>query len=176
MKRFLSYAFAGALALGALATPAQAQLKIGYINSERLMAEAPPFAEVRTTLEREFTPLRTELDSLETALGRADQDLRAQAATLTEAARTQRQQALQQQFASYQQRAQQIQQQLQRREAELLTPVMQRIRGVLEEVRAAGGFSYIMDPPDGTIVAVDPALDVTADVIRRLGGTPSANP
>lgn len=174
MKRIFTFAFAGALALAGFASPAAAQLKVGYINSERLMAEAPPFAEVRTALEREFTPLRAELDSLETALGQADQDLRAQAGTLTEQARQQRQQALQQQFAQYQQRAQAIQQQLQRREAELLTPVMQRIRGVLEEVRREGSFSYIMDPPDGVVVAVDPALDVTDNVIRRLGGTPSA--
>src|SRR5688572_20373794 len=168
MKRILSFVFAGVLAVVA-ATPAQAQLKIGYVNSQRILAETPAFADVRATLEREFTPLRAEIDSLEARLGRADQDFQAQSATLTEAARQQRQQALQQQLAQYQQRGQQIQQQLQAREQELVGPVMQRIRGILEEVRRAGGYSFIMDPPDGVIVAVDPALDVTNDVIRRLG-------
>jgi outer membrane protein len=176
MKRILSFVFAGALA--ALASvPAQAQqLKIGYVNSQRILNETPAFADVRATLEREFTPLRAEIDTLEARLSRADDELRAQAGTLTEAARQQRQQTLQQQLAAYQQRAQQIQQQLQAREQELVGPVMQRIRGVLEEVRRAGNYSFIMDPPDGVIVAVDPALDVTNDVIRRLGGTPAANP
>lgn len=174
MKRILSFVFA----LAALAAvPAQAQqLKIGYVNSQRILAETPAFAEVRATLEREFTPLRAEIDSLEARLGRADQDFQAQSATMTEAARQQRQQALQQQLAQYQQRGQAIQQQLQAREQALVAPVMQRIRGILEEVRRAGGYSFIIDPPDGLIVAVDPALDVTADVIRRLGGTPSATP
>ncbi len=172
MKRFLSFAFAGAVALAASAAPAQAQLKVGYVNSQRILAETPAFADVRATLEREFTPLRAEIDSLEARLSRGDEELRAQQATLTEAARQQRQQALQQQLAQYQQRTQQIQQQLQGREQELVAPVMLRIRGILEEVRAAGGFSFIIDPPDGLMVAVDPALDVTNDVIRRLGGTP----
>ncbi len=176
MKRFLSFAFAGAVALAASAAPAQAQLKVGYVNSQRILAETPAFADVRATLEREFTPLRAEIDTLEARLSRGDEELRAQQGTLTEAARQQRQQALQQQLAQYQQRAQQIQQQLQSREQELVAPVMQRIRGVLEEVRAAGGFSFIIDPPDGMVVAVDPALDVTNDVIRRLGGTPQAQP
>jgi outer membrane protein len=173
MKRFVSFVFAGVLATLA-ATPAQAQLKIGYVNSQRILAETPAFADVRATLEREFTPLRAEIDSLEARLGRADEEFRAQSGTLTEAARTQRQQGLQQQLAQYQQRTQAIQQQLQTREQELVAPVMQRIRGILEEVRRAGNYSYIMDPPDGVIVAVDPALDVTNDVIRRLGGTPAA--
>src|SRR5688572_20853203 len=153
MKRFLSFAFAGALALAASAAPAQAQLKVGYVNSQRILAETPAFADVRATLEREFTPLRAEIDTLEARLARGDEDLRAQGATLTEAARQQRTQALQQQLAQYQQRAQAIQQQLQTREQELVAPVMQRIRGVLEEVRAAGGFSFIVDPPDGMVVA-----------------------
>ena len=176
MKRFLSFAFAGALAVLA-AAPAQAQqLKIGYVNSQRILQETPAFADVRATLEREFTPMRAEIDSLEARLGRADQEYQAQAGTLTEAARQQRQQTLQQQLQAYQQRGQQIQQQLQAREQELVAPVMQRIRGVLEEVRAAGNFSFIIDPPDGMVVAVDPALDVTNDVIRRLGGTPQPQP
>ena len=172
MKRILSFAFAAALSVVAAAAPAQAQLKIGYVNSDRVLAETPAFADVRATLEREFGPLRAEIDTLEARLGRADAELRAQATTLTEAVRNQRQQGLQQQFAAYQQRAQQIQQQLQSREQELVQPVMVRIRGVLETVRAAGGFSFIMDPPEGVIVAVDPALDVTDQVIRALGGTP----
>ena len=172
MKRIFSFVFAGVLAALA-AAPAQAQLKIGYVNSQRILAETPAFADVRATLEREFTPLRAEIDSLEARLGRADQEFQAQAGTLTEAARQQRQQTLQQQLQAYQQRGQQIQQQLATREQELVAPVMQRIRGILEEVRRAGNYSFIMDPPDGLVVAVDPALDVTNDVIRRLGGTPS---
>jgi outer membrane protein len=173
MKRFLSFAVAGAVALLAGAAPAQAQLKVGYVNSQRILAETPAFADVRATLEREFTPLRAEIDTLEARLARGDEELRAQQGTLTEQARQQRTQALQQQLAQYQQRAQAIQQQLQSREQELVGPVMLRIRGVLEEVRAAGGYSFILDPPDGMVVAVDPALDVTNDVIRRLGGTPA---
>ena len=174
MKRILSFVFAGVLAVVAAAPVQAQQLKIGYVNSQRILAETPAIAEVRTTLEREFTPLRAEIDSLEARLGRADEEFRAQQGTLTEAARQQRQQTLQQQLAQYQQRGQAIQQQLQVREQQLMAPVMERIRGVLEEVRRAGNYSFIIDPPDGLVVAVDPALDVTADVIRRLGGTPAA--
>lgn len=176
MKRFVSFVFAGVMAAVAAAPAQSQQLKIGYVNSQRILAQTPAFADVRATLEREFTPLRAEIDSLEARLGRADEEFRAQAGTLTETARTQRQQALQQQLAQYQQRGQAIQAQLQQREQQLVAPVMERIRGIMEEVRRAGNYSFIMDPPEGLVVAVDPALDVTNDVIRRLGGTPAANP
>jgi outer membrane protein len=174
MKRTLSFVLAGVAAVVATAASADAQqLRIGYLNSERVLAEAPAFSAVRATMELEFAPLRAEIERLETALQTADEQFRAQGPTLTEAARTQRQQALQQQLAQYQQRGQQIQQQVAQREQELMGPVMEQIRGVLEQVRQAGNYSFIIDPPDGLVVAVDPALDVTSDVIRRLGGTPS---
>lgn len=168
MKQFVTILAAG-LALAALPGAGSAQqLRIGYIDSERIVAEAPAFAGVRQTLEREVGPLREELQRLETELQTANEQLQAQAPLLTEQVRQQRQQALQQQFQRYQDRRQQIQQQVQTREQELLAPVLQRMRAVLEEVRAAGNYTFIIDPPEGVIVAVDPAVDVTAEVMRRL--------
>jgi Skp family chaperone for outer membrane proteins len=53
-----------------------------------VLAETPAFAGVRETMEREFAPLRDELQRLETALQTADEQFRAQGGTLTEAARS----------------------------------------------------------------------------------------
>ncbi|CAN5738362.1 hypothetical protein BH23GEM9_BH23GEM9_32050 [soil metagenome] len=160
---------AAVLAFMTCAVAAEAQqLRIGYINSDRIVAESPAFAGVRDALEREFASLRQELRTLETELQAADDQLQAQATTLTEAVRQQRQQALQQQFARYQERRQQIQQQVAAREEQLLTPVMERMRVALEEVRRTGNFTFIIDPPDGLVVAVDPAMDVTSEVLRLM--------
>jgi outer membrane protein len=168
MKRIIITGIAMLALLFPAADLAAQQLRIGYINSDRIVAESPAFAGVRQTLERELAPLRDELRRLESELQGAEEQLQAQ--TLTEAARAQRQQALQQQFARYQERRQQIQTQVQTREQELLAPVMERMRLVLEEVRRAGNYTFIIDPPDGLVVAVDPAVDVTDEVLRRLSG------
>jgi outer membrane protein len=173
MKRTLSFVLAGLAVVATAASADAQQFKLGFLDSQRVLAEAPAFSAVRATMEQEFAPLRAEIERLESALQTADEQFRAQAQTMTETARTQRQQALQQQLAQYQQRGQQIQQQVAQREQELMGPIMEQIRGVLEQVRAAGNYSYIIDPPEGMVVAVDPALDVTSEVIRRLGGTPS---
>jgi outer membrane protein len=166
MKRIMMIV-AAVLAVVVQAAAAEAQqLRIGYIDSDRIVAEAPAFAGVRQTLEQEVAPLREELRLAEAELQAADEAL--QTPTLPEAARQQRQQTLQQQFARYQERRNQIQQLVTAREQELLAPVMQRIREVLEEVRAAGNYTFIIDPPEGFIVAVDPTVDVTNEVLRRL--------
>lgn len=175
MKRSLSAGLLGALAaLALVAAPAAAQVKIGFVNSQRVLAEAPGVAQVQQTLEREMPRLRAPLDSLEASLQAQQTQLQQQQATLTPAVREQRQQALQQQFQAYQQRAQQLEQQAQQRQQQLVAPVMQQINATIETLRREGGYTYIMDSSQGSILAVDPTLDLTDRLLQRLRGGAAA--
>lgn len=201
MKRFLSTALmlAAGLAL-APAAPAAAQAagaKLGYINSQKILAEAPAAVQARGQIEAELKPAVDSLKPMETQLEarqkelqtmlsegqRFAQDLERQAATLTADARAQREQQLQERretFAgkqaeyqqilnTYQQKRQEVQQRAQQREEELMAPVMRRISDVLEQVRTEGNYAMIFDVAGGTmLVAADPALDLSDQVLSRL--------
>lgn len=177
MKRFLSVGLPLIFGLlgAAFSSEAQAQ-KYGFINSAQIVAQAPGAAEARQSLETEMQGYRTELDRLEAQLDSLQTNLERQGASLSATAREQRQQELQQKFAQYQQRASELQQTAQRREQELVAPIMQRISGVIESVRVEGGYSMIFDiAAAGVIVAADPALDLTSQVLAKLGSAPAAN-
>ncbi len=175
MKRMTMAAFAAAVAVlaGGAAPAAAQQLKIGFVNSQRVLAEAPGLQGVQATLERELSPFRTEVDSLERSLEAQNQALQQQASTLSEAVRTQRQQELQQRFGAYQQRLTQLNQMAQQRQSQLVGPVMTQINEAVEAVRREGSFSFIVDASSGFVVAADPALDVTDRVIARLRTMPA---
>ena len=176
MKRSM---FAGMLGVAAAlvmgAAPSQAQaLKIGFVNSQRILAESPAVAQVQQTLQGEMTRLRAPLDSMEQRLNTANQQFQQQQATLSATAREQRQTELQRQYAAYQQRGQQLQEQAQTRQQQLIAPVMQQINATIETVRREGGFTFIIDSSQGGILAVDPTLDITDRVMQRLrGGAPA---
>lgn len=179
MKRLLSAGFLGALAALVLgAAPAAAQtLKVGFVNSQRILAETPGVQQAQQTLEREIGSLRAPLDTLERNLQTQQQQYQQQQATLSQQAREQRQQQLQQQFQAYQQRAAQVEQQAQRRQSELVQPVMRAINDAIEAERRAGGFSFIIDASQGGVIAVDPSLDLTERVLARVrGGAAPAAP
>lgn len=179
MKRILSSAILGAVAalvMGAAPAAAQ-QLKIGFVNSQRVLAEAPGVQQAQATLQRELPGYRAQVDSLERALQTGNENFQRQQATLSEAAKQQRQQELQQQFAAYQQRVAQLEQTVQRRQEELVAPVMRQINDAVEAVRREGAFSFVIDSSTGVVVAVDPALDITDRVIARVrGGAAPAAP
>lgn len=170
MRRMVRTVFLTALAVVVAGVArAEAQQKIGFVNSGQIVAEAPEAATARQQLETEMQNYRTELDRMETELDSLQNVLERQGSSLSATARTERQQELQQKFVAYQQRAAELQQTAAQREQEILGPVMQRIGGVIEEVRQAGGYSLILDAAAGSvIVAADPELNVTEQVLARL--------
>ncbi|HEX9936705.1 MAG TPA: OmpH family outer membrane protein [Longimicrobium sp.] len=179
MKRSM---FAGLLGVAAAlvlaAAPAGAQaLKVGFVNSQRVLAETPAVAQVNQTLQGELNRLRAPLDTMEQRLNTANQQFQQQQATLSPQAREQRQTELQQQYAAYQQRGQQLQEQAQQRQQQLIAPVMQTINAAIEAVRREGAFTMVIDSSQGGILAVDPTADLTDRVLQRLrGGAAPAGP
>lgn len=177
MKRVLSaglFALA-ALVMGAGQASAQA-VKIGYVNTQRLLAEAPAARQAQTAFETDMTRYRTQIDSIGRQLETRREEFQRQSATLSAAVRTQREQELQQQFTAAQQQVAQIEQTAARRQQELVEPVQRRIRETIDAVRREGGFTVLLDA--AAVVSADPALDVTQQVLTRLGGTaaPAAAP
>jgi outer membrane protein len=174
-KRFIPAAIA-AIVLATGVSGASAQQKVGFVNTQRVLAQTPAVATVQQTLEREFAATRAGIDSMETRLQAGQQQLQQQASTLSEAVRQQRTQELQALYAQYQQRGQQAQQAVQQREGQLMQPVLRTVNEAIEAERRAGAFSYLLDAGSNLIVAIDPALDITDKVITRLGGstTPAA--
>lgn len=165
MRRICTYLFAFAALLGASAAEAQAP-KLGWINTQRLRAEAPGVAEARTTLQTEARRWEAQVDSLQKELERLQGDFQRQQASLSATARQQREQEFRQRFTAAQQRVAQIQQSARQREAALFDPISRRIEQAVEAVRKEGNYAMIFD--SSTLATADPALDLTARVLERL--------
>ena len=164
--------FALALALSAGVTSADAQtLKLGYINSQQILASAPGASSANQAFQQEVSALETEAAQLEQELVRMQQELERQQLTLSPEAKRNREQQIQQKAQEAQARMQQMDQQVQQRRQELIQPVMDQISEVIEQIREEGNYSLILDVAAGSIIAADPGLDLTEEVLRRLQTT-----
>jgi Skp family chaperone for outer membrane proteins len=54
------------------------------------------------------------------------------------------------------------------RQAELMQPIIERVNRVIDQMRREGQYSLIFDLNDGALVAGDPALNITEEVIQKL--------
>ena len=164
-------AFALLLVAGSLS--AQAAPRMVFINSQRVMAEAPGIQQARATmqqemqrLEQQITPLRTEYESMVEAYQQ-------QQAMMTPERRREQQQALGAKQQEIQQKAAELEQQAQTRQQQLLEPQLERINQVIEQLREERGYSFVFDVAAGAVIAADPSLDITEEVLRRLNGVAS---
>jgi outer membrane protein len=169
-----------ALTILALAPSARAQttIRIGYIDSQQILNEDPAAQQAQAQFETDLANYRAEVDQigqeLQGLIDRYDQ----QQSMLSEEAKSNRQEEIRLKQTEYQQRISELEQQAGARQAELVQPVMERINAVIEDIRADGGYSMIFDVAAQGIIAADPALDLTAEVVRRLqaGAATVGNP
>lgn len=174
MRRSALAIAAIAIVFGAVGAEAQTPLKIGYINSQEILANSSEAAAAQRQFDQEMQGYQAEIEQLEQELTGMQQDLQRQQLTLSADARAAREERLQTRLAEYQRRTQELTQLAERRRAELIQPVMDQVNQVIETVRAEGQYHLVLDLAAGSIVAADPALDLTQDVISRLGGTAAA--
>jgi len=150
--------------------------KIAYIDSRKLLPEAPGAREAQQSFEKDMERFKAELKPLEDTLKSMMDDYEQKQVTLSPEAKRQRQEAIRQKQLAYQQRADELEQRAAKRQQELFEPIMKRINQAIEEFRKERGYVLILDAASGALVAADTALDVTDEVLARLKATASASP
>lgn len=170
MKSIVRAAAVAVVGLVLVAMPARAQgaaaPKVVYVNTQALLDVAPGRQAAESTFNKESAAWSDELNKLSTDIQTSISDYQKQEATLTEAAKTARQKAIQAKQQAYAERQSAINQQAQARQTELMGPVMQAVKDMLEKVREENGYSLILDSQ--AVLEGDKNLDITDKVVARL--------
>ena len=152
----LTLGFLAILAATAIQTAAQSPLKIGYINSQVIIAQDPAANAAQEQFQREMVPFESELQALETEIADLMSRYQAQQITLTANARRTRQDAILQKQQAYQERMAEIEAEAARRQQELVQPIMERINNIIQQIRSDGSYTFIFDVAGGGLIAADP--------------------
>ncbi len=159
-----------AVGLVLVAMPSRAQQptgpKIVYVNTQALLEVAPGRAAAESTFNTESAAWADELSKMSTNIQTMISDYTKAEATLTDAAKQARQKAIQGKQQEYADRQNALQQQAQSRQTELMGPVMQAVRDMLDRMRDENGYALIIDSQ--AVLSADKNLDVTDKVITRL--------
>ncbi|WP_409450610.1 OmpH family outer membrane protein [Aquabacterium sp. J223] len=159
---------AALMAGGAGAVQAQAQpqepLKIGYVNSERVLREANLAKAAQAKLEAEFGKRERELNDVAGRLKAASDKLEKDAPTLSEAERGRRQRDLVEQDRDFQRKRREFQEDLQQRKNEELAQVVERANRVIKQIFDQEKYDLILQE----VVFASPRVDITKKVIDAL--------
>jgi len=152
------------------AAEAQGSLKIAYINLQSVVQQDPGYAVAESTFRKEMDGLQKNIEKLQQQFDSTMNEYNKQAVVLSPSAKQSKEKLLQTMQQTLQQKAGDFQSQAQKREQELIGPIEDRVRGVIEGVRAERNLSIIFDAgsQNSNIIAADRTLNITDLVIQRL--------
>jgi outer membrane protein len=149
----------------ALTAPAVAQeLKIGYVNSERVLREATPAKAAQTKLEAEFSKREKELNDAATRLKAAGDKLEKDSPTLADSERSRRQRDLVEQDRDLQRKRREFQEDLNQRRNEELAAVVERANRAIKQIFDNEKYDVILQE----VIFASSRVDITDKVIRIL--------
>ena len=142
-----------------------AELKIGFLDAERINRESAPAVRASKELEREFAPRIQELQKQEKQIKDAQAALEKDAMTLTESERTRREQEVVRLTREFQRAQREYREDLNQRRNEKLADLFQRANRVIQQIAEAEKFDLILQEA----VYRSPRIDITDKVLKALG-------
>ncbi len=160
----LQWLSAAALLMTATAPAMAQELKIGYVNSERVMRESNPAKAAQAKLQAEFSKREKELDDSTAKLKAAADKLEKDAVTLSESERNRRQRELVESDRDLQRKRREFQEDLNQRRNEELAGVIERANRVIRQIYESEKYDLVLQE----VIFAGARVDITEKVIKIL--------
>ena len=147
---------------------APSQFKIAFVNTAVLLDNAPGKTQAESTYARETRGYSDQLKKMSDSLNTMFASYQKQEATLSATQKEAKQKTMRDLQQQLQDRQQQLAQQAQQRQNELMAPIMEQVKKVLDDIRTEDGYSMIITGDPNLILSYDKNLDITDRVVARL--------
>lgn len=170
MRRFSIICFT-LLAAGLLTAVSAKDLKIGYIDSDRILEEYSGFQEARNKLQEEEQSYINEANVLEEVISTMRDELSAQSLMLSAESRAEKEARLaekEQELNTFRRDTWGEGGKLFTRNLELSRPILEKINAAIEKISEQDGYDMVFDAASGNIVYAQPQYDITQLVLDEL--------
>jgi outer membrane protein len=152
---------------------ASAEVKMGVVNFQKLLEEAPQTKVAMQALENEFAPRRRELLTMQNDLKSRDEKLQKEGAVMSEPDRAKAEKTLRDQQREFSRKAGEFQDDASTRRNEEIGKVQRYLVTEIQAYASAQGYDLVLG--DGVFFAKGP-LDITANVLAVLATKPTTLP
>ena len=155
---------------------ASAELKIGYILSERIRTEFEEFKEAESQLQLEYRKVQFEFDQMVMKMDSLKQDYEVKRLMALDKGESIKQELAQMERSIQNYQAEKIgpQGELMRKQAQMEYEILGKVKKAVDKVAIDNGFDYIIDASVG-LLYYKPKFDMTDDVLHELRNLTSDN-
>ncbi len=150
-----------------ITTAAQAaELKVGYVQVDKILQEAPQTAESGKKLEKEFGPRTQELDRMQKQIKDIESSLDKDSLTMSETERRNKERDISNLKIEFQRKQRELREDVNLRKNEELGSLQDRINKAVTSVSEAEGYDLVIY---GGVAYASKKVDITDKVLKSLG-------
>ena len=160
-----------AVLLCAFAVLGAKEYRIGYVDSDEIIAEYEEAKEAKGELEEAVAGFRAEADSLKAEYDKAVEEYESQELTLSEEGKRAKMAEVEQRKRRWDSYVDQVYRdggRIDQKNEELIAPLVEKINEAVSEIAEDEGFSLVLDASKSEIVFAEAGLDLTRLVIEEL--------
>jgi outer membrane protein len=143
-----------------------ADLKIGYVQVDKLLQEAPQTAETGKKLEKEFSPRSLELDKLNKQIKAIESSLDSDGASMSEVDRRNKERDVTNRKLEFQRKQRELREDINLRKNEELAILQDRINKAVSTVAESERYDLVVY---GGVAYASKKIDITDKVLKLLG-------
>ncbi len=143
-----------------------AELKVGYVQVDKILQEAPQTAESGKKLEREFSPRSQELDRTQKQIRDIEASLDKEGVTLSESERRNKERDVSNLKIEFQRKQRELREDINLRKNEELSVLQDRINKAVQTVSETDGYDLVVY---GGVAYASKKIDITDKVLKLLG-------
>ena len=147
-----------------VAGEAAAELKVGYVNTQRIFRDAPAAQKAGKKLEGEFARRDQDLQKMSKQLQGLQENLEKNSVTMAETERRAKEKEFAELSREFQRRQREFREDLNLRQNEENAAVIEKANKAIKQIAEAENFDLILQD----VVWVSPRLDITDRVIKAL--------
>ena len=143
-----------------------AELKVGYVQVDKILQDAPQTAESGKKLEREFSPRSQELDRMSKQIKELEAVLDKDGLALSEGDRRNKERDVQNIKIEFQRKQRELREDINLRKNEELGSLQDRINKAVQSVSEAEGYDLVVY---SGVAYASKKIDITDKVLKLLG-------
>lgn len=165
-KLLLALLATGIFAVAPSVSAAPGDIKMGYVNVEQILKEAPQTVESGKKLEREFSSRQQELEKMAKQIKEQDASLDKDSLTLSETDRRNKERDISNLKIEFQRKQRELREDANLRKNEELSVIQERINKAVTKVAEEEGYDLVIY---GGVAYASKKADITDKVLKSLG-------
>lgn len=141
-----------------------AEMKIGYVNTQRIFRDAPAAQKAAKKIEAEFSKRDQELQRMAKQLQSTQESLEKNSVTMAEGERRNKERELNDLSRDFQRKQREFREDLNLRQNEENAAIIEKANKAIKQIAEADKYDLIVQD----VVWVNPKLDITEKVIKSL--------